>query len=371
MNNPYAKTNITIAHRGTAAPKRIPLPEFRRDAALRGERVVAGNGEFNASSKRDLIDQILTLAAAAEQGKVVSSQRATAAETLTRQAELASAYDDKSTAAWAELGAAMAGEVSEMADREGFMRQMLYKFPTSQGNIIRFRVRRKQVIAIVATSPTHMRPRWLREKYLMPREFEIKSNTRIENMEMITGPGDLLEEKFFEIQEAFMVEEDRIFRRALEATVGVQNDLQYLAGGLTPSTLAVMQNQITRWGLPAQTVLMANDVMTDIIGSSQFASWFDPVSQAEIVMTGNIGQLMNMKIMTDFYREPILKVMDAGDIYIMSSPDMTGTFTDRGPVTSVEVNSYPDGVNARGWFFTEVLSLTLHNARAVVKGKRT
>lgn len=369
MSNPYAKTNVTIASRGAA--RRVPLPEFRRGGALRGERMVASNGEFNANDKRDLINQILSLASSANEGQVVSSQRANAEEAVARQVELASAFSDKSTSAWAELGAAMAGEVSEMADREGFMRQMLFKFPTSQGNIIRFRVRNKKVIAIVATSPTHMRPRWLREKYVMPREFEIKSNVRIEQMEMITGPGDLMEEKFFEIQEAIMVEEDRTFKRALDMTVGVQNDLQYLAGGLTPSTLAVMQNQITRWGLPAMTVIMANDVMTDIIGSSQFASWFDPLSQAEIVMTGNIGTLMNMRIMTDFYREPILKVLDAGDMYILSSPEMTGTFTDRGPVTSVEVNSYPDGVNARGWFFTEILSLTLHNARAVVKGKRS
>jgi hypothetical protein len=159
--------------------------------------------------------------------------------------------------------------------------------------------------------------------------------------------------------------------RLLDDTVAVgANNYQILSGGLTPATLQAMRSQVTGWGFPAQNVLMASDVWDDIVASNAFGSWFDPVSQYEIIMTGYLGTLLGMGMVTDAYREPRLKVLNAGEVYIMAAPELHGTFTDRGPVQANEVNSYAEGSPSRGWYMFEELSMVLHNARGVCKGQR-
>ena len=77
-----------------------------------------------------------------------------------------------------------------------------------------------------------------------------------------------------------------------------------------------------------------------------------------------------MSIITDAFRAPTLKVLDQGDVYIVSAPEYHGGFADRGPVESTELDGAYEGVNARGWYLVETIALLVHNARSIVKGKR-
>lgn len=362
--------NVTLRSR-SSAPKLHPT-----EANIGGskEKMVGRNGEINASSNQELMQQIAHLAHKVSQGEVARPNENEASDQSPqqkRQQVLQAAYfSDKGGREWAELGAAIGGEVSETADREGFMRRLFLRSDVAQGTMPRIRVRHKNVVAIQASSAVQNYPIFLRDKYIVPEEFYIKSNIRVEERELMQGSGDILEDKFYEVQEAIMVEEDRRWKSLVDDAVGIANDRQILAGGLTPATLSQMRTQVLRWGIPAQNLLLASDIWDDIIGQSEFAQWFDPVSQYELVMTGNLGTLLGMSVITDAFREPMLKVLDQGDIYVTSSPEMHGTYTDRGPVQSNEVNDYPDGVPARGWSFYELISMTMHNARSVVKGRK-
>lgn len=342
------------------------------------ERYFNDKNQLNASSKADALKILASLAQQIADGEVAplgnTPERHDEELVLTTREvneQLASVYKDQTTGAWESLGADIAATLTVTADREGFMRKFLIQEEVAQGNIVRHRVMQKSTTAIVATGPTQMEPRYIDEKYIYPPEFEVKTHTYVSELELAKGPANLLQEKFLESQEAIMTKEDRVLLSLINEGVGQANELQYLAGGLTPNTLAVMQNQVQAWSIASRNLLFAMDVLSDITGSNQFASWFDPVSQYEIVQTGTIGSLLGMTVMTDAYREPRLQVLSPGEVYVTGAPEFVGAYTDRGPVSSREVDgTQTRGEVSRGWMFYEILSMVLHNPRAIVKGVR-
>jgi hypothetical protein len=367
--NPYSKLALASDRRALA---RVPGNHMIRPGST--ERLVGNNGEINASSLRDLNHNLALILNMANAGVIGPPEKtpvvqATAAE---RRQELSAAYHDNG-GKWVEMGATIAGEVSEVATRDGFLRRIFLKFDApTQGRIL-IRVRNNQVIAMIATSPTHMWPRFIREndRYIEPPEFYVKANIRVDEIELRQSPGDILEEKFIETTQSIMVQEDRLLKRLMDSAVGQFGQLQYLAGGVTPSNLGLLKDQVDRWGLPAQTLLLTTSGMTDLTTSASFGTWFDPVTQFEVVSTGRVGNILGMQVLTDAWREPTLRVLNPTDVYVLAAPELLGVYTDRGPVDARAVDNYPDGMPARGWTFFEILSVTLFNAKAISKGIRS
>lgn len=345
----------------------VPGTEFKRSGS--NERVVGAGGEINASSKRDLMLQIAALMDATEAGQI-NDKAEVVATAQERHEALAAAFGDKTSGKWAEMGAAIAGELSESADREGFMRRVLKQEEVSQGNVPRIRVRKKNVTAVVAGGPGQVYPQFARDNYYYPPEFTISANLRIEHREMNQGTGDIMEDKFVEAQEQIMVQEDKTYLRMVNRVLGLANPVQSLVGGLTPANFVYMRDLITRWNIPVTTVLMASNFWNDIVANNAFGTWFDPVSKYEIVNTGYLGNLLGLTLITDAYRHPQLKVLSQGEIFMVGSPENHGAFTARGPVQSVEVNNYDKGEPARGWYMYEELSMLVFNPRSVVRGLR-
>jgi hypothetical protein len=346
-------------------PTRIDLANYRGTK----EKIVGNNGEINASSKQDLLSKLVEIANLVNSGEVVVDSHEDVGIEKRREV-LVKAFFDREGNSWTELGSSLAAQVKESADREGFMRRLLLRGDVTQGNKPFVRVQRKNVTAIVSSSESTQYPQFIRDKELYPPEFYVKTNIRIGEIELAQRPTDILEEKFFESQEAIMVGEDRAWKKMADMTVGVANELTYLAGGLTPSTLSFLQQQVNRWGLQSSSALVTSEIIQDIQGNTNFSSWFDPVSKLELIQTGMVGTILGMSVMTDAYRQPELKVLEPGEIYVTSTPETHGTYTDRGPVQSQDVNSYSDGVPARGWHMFEILSAVIHNSRSVAKGVR-
>ena len=330
-------------------------------------KLVGSNGEFNARDKNELINMFKQVASMLESKQIYNPTAAIhdPAKREERRKAIEEARTDDSK--WAELGAALASALYTTANREGFARKLLQRQDLAQGNIPRFPVKFKNSIAYVASAAGQVLPTMLRDKYIMPPEFYLETNCWIEERELAQGTGDQLEEKFYEAQEAIQVQEDRYWKKLVDSSVGVSNNLQLLGGGLDPDSLALMKEQITRWNLPALHMLFAVDGLNDLNGTI-FGGWFDPVSQYEIVMSGTLGQLSGMTLTTDAYREPMLKVFDRGEMYIVSSPEYNGAYTDRGPIESRNKESQGEGMGpCRGWYLFELISMVVHNARSAVK----
>jgi len=334
------------------------------------DRVTNSNGEINAGNKKELMARLVEIANMVDSGTLATPESDRREEVKARKEILAAAYADKDTRSWEELGSAIAADLAEVGEREGFARNLLQRVDVPQGSYVQIDVKQTNVVALVSSSPSTITPQFLRNKKIMPPEFEINTNILVDERDIAQGPADILEQKFIESQQQIQVQEDITWYNLANQYVGASggNQLQIFGGPFTPTGLGTMYQGIQSWNLQPTNMLLANDAMADILTGGNFSGWFDPVSQYEIVTTGYIGRLMGMNVRTDAYREPLLRVLSAGDIFITAAPEYHGALTDRGPIQSKEV---PTNRAARGWFMWEVVSLTLHNPRSVIKGSRS
>lgn len=333
------------------------------------------NGELNAGSNIEVMQQLASLMAEVASGTVKfvdPNQAETASMTAAERNELLiAAYYDHSTAAWTETGSTIGATLYETAQREGFMRRFLDKGELQNGSIPRFQVRFPSAQAIVASSPTVVAPQLAAQKYIFPPEYYVMGNVRVEERDIAQGAADIMDSTYNYAMEQVNVQEDRVLVTMLDATVGADNPLFLLSGGMSPSNLAAARTAILQWGLPAEQLLLAADFWTDIAGNAAaFGNLFDPVTQYELVQTGFLGTLLGMGITTDGFRDPMQRVVAANTMYILTSPQNLGAYTDRGPVKATPQENYADGIPARGWFFHELMSSVVGVTRGVVKAIR-
>lgn len=337
-----------------------------------GEKMVGRDGHLQGYDKKDLIHTQASLVEKLGKNEVMTASEKSARAVQSRK-EVRAAYEDQGSRKFSELGAALALEVSELANRDGFMRRFMQRVDLEQGQRPMIRVNFKSQIAIVASSAAQIQPTMVRGKYVYPPEFYIEDYLMIEQRDIVQSTTDIMEEKLLEAQEAIMVAEDRVFKSLVDKMVGQQNQLINIVGSFTPQALQALRAQIANWGLPVQNLLFASDVWSDFLVSTGFISFFDPVSQYEIVQTGMLGRILGMNLISDAVRAPLLKVLKPGEIYGFTSPEFIGAYTDRGPVVAREIDGMANGMGtpSRGWYMNELMSMAVVNSRGIVKAVRT
>lgn len=348
----------------------LPVSESRFRNS--NERIVGANGDINAGSRKELMNRLIEIASMIQNGEAISEdgeivdKRAAAAE---RANTIREAMHDSEQ--WAELGAAIAFDIERRLEREGFMRSIMIRGEVAEGSIARIRVKERNVIAIRTRGVAQVYPQYNRETYITADEFYVTATPRVELLELHQGSGDILEEKYFQGLEQIFVQEDRTVVKGLRAADGVYNDLTYFNGTWSQTVLQAVKQKVEEWHIPATTCLVAIDLLSDVNAGSNFSTWFDPISKWEIVKNGRIGSVLGLSFITDGYREPNLKVLDPGEFVVCGAPEFLGGYTDRGPVTSVPVDEMEKSVPARGWTMNEIISITMGNAKAVARGKRS
>jgi hypothetical protein len=355
-------------------PRIRPLHPTEANRSNSNSKLVGHNGQINAQDKRELLSNIADMFRQMSEGKIMQASDPRMSPDYSkivtaRKQALVEAFADPMK--FKTLGAAIANELSVTANREGFLRRLMQEFTIDQQNIPRIRINYKTQFGVVASGPTQVKPIMIRNKFVYPPEFFVIANMLIDEREIAQSPGDILEEKMIEGNEAIMVQEDRTVKLLWDALVGVQNPLITIAGNFTPDILAQMRVSLLTANLPPSTILFAADVWGDILTS--FTGFYDPVSEYEIVQTGLIGRLMGMNLLSDAFRVPQLQVLNQGEIYVFPQPQFLGGYTSRGPVNSREVDSATNGqgIPARGWFMSEILSMTAPLPAAIIKAVKT
>ncbi len=348
---------------------RVKTPVLATEFKPRGssELLVASNGEINASNKKDLLQRGLQLAMATARGDVETSSMRN--ERANKHRQLVEAMFN-SPDVHKELGEVMAQNLYATSNRRGFARKFLARQELTQGETPRVKLRNKDTTVVYSTSPTRVETQVVRDKLFTPPEIDLEARPYIEQREINTSAGDVLEEKYTEALEAIMVGEDRLWYMQANETVGILNDLTIVSGTLTPLTLAEVRNQVTRWNLPASNVLMASDLYADIIGDSSFIQAIEPVSRHELIMTGELATLYGMSITTDGYRHQEHRVLSAGEFFVISDPVTHGVYTDRGGIDTEVLTPATEKIPGRGWYMHESYSSVIANARSVAKGIR-
>ncbi len=341
--------------------------ELRRNT---GERFVGNNGEVNASSRRDLAVQV---AAFLEQASKTGAVTETAAQQMEKAAarrqslEMAFTSEDYHR----ELGEVIADELYQAANREGFMRRFLARQNLKQGQFPYVKMRMKNVVATVATSPVMVQSQIIRDNTYTPPEFYVVGRPFVEEREIQQSPGDVLDEKYQEAQEAIMVAEDRLWRKMSLATVNSANPQTSFVGTMTAGGLMTLRNQVSRWNIPVTSLLIANDVWTDVVADPSFQNNIDQVSKYDLLMTGMLGEMYGMTIVSDAYRHPEQKVLSQGELFAIGDPVNHGQYTDRGGITSQPTDITTEKIPGRGWAFSELLSMVVANPRSVAYGVRS
>jgi hypothetical protein len=332
-------------------------------------------GEINAWDKKDAMRSISEMMAMANRGELVQrstslSAKQRAEELATRQEVLSAALVDP--ALWTALGASMATQIEEQRDRQGFMRRVLVGNSIKQGDVARITMETHDATAIVATSSANVAHQIIRTNggAIPVSEFEIIANLRVENIDLQQVGGDLLDRCYNQGVQATMVAEDRLVKKAFDESVGIRNAITYIAGNLTPQVLATLQQQVSGWGLPAVAALIANDYWADISGDAAFGQFLDPITKYDLVLNGRISMLGGMELITDAFRNVNQKVLNKGEIYVLTSPENLGGYTDRGGITAVPTSGSDAGNTTRGWMLSEVLGLMVANAKGVAVAKR-
>lgn len=366
MANPYKGARMVLASGD-------PIEELRFGKS--NQRQLDGkSGEFNAYDKKDLVNSITNLMNAVASGEVVEASGQNQLSEIeagdARREVLASALNDESGQEWAALGSGLARQINEEASRQGFMRRISQGQTLRQGEVPRVPMPSHDSIAIVATSASSVGYQTIRQRVFTPDEFEIQANVRVENLDIEQVNGDLLEHAYNDGLQAIMVAEDRLWKDAADKTVGVVNDLEYIAGELTTRNLGNLRQAVARWNLPVSTAIISNDYWADIIGSNDFATFLDPITKYDLALNGQIGTLVGMQLLTDAFRQPNQKVLGSGEIYVVGSPENHAAYSTRGGIRSTPTSGANHGNSTRGWFMTEPFSFVLANSRSVAKGKR-
>lgn len=327
----------------------------------------ASTGEFNAYDKKDLMQSLSNLMQAVATGQVVEQKKevATAAD---RREILAEAM--QSPEKWHALGASIAQQIYDQADREGFVRKLAVGNTLRQGDVQRVPMPSHDAMAVVATAGGGVGYQQIRQRVFLPDEFEIIANVRVNTLDLEQVNGDLLEHAYNDGLQAIMTKEDRIWKAAADKTVGVINPIEYIAGELTTKNLGRLRQAVAQWNLPVAHCVIANDYWTDIIGSNDFATFLDPITKYDLALNGQLGTLVGMTLITDAFRQPNQKVLERGEIYVVASPENHAAYSTRGGVRSEPASNNFEGSTSRGWLLSEPFSFVLANSRSVAKGQR-
>jgi len=346
-----------------------PLPENLR---FRGQNTpaIASNGSFNASSNKDLMVQIGNLITAhasgdirrgysPEEARLIAQERRNIVQAARQDPEL-----------WASIGAVMTEDISETTFREGFLRKFMVFNDLGQGDIARARFKTKDVIALIATTPTEVTPTYVRNNWKFLPEIYIGDRILIEERDIGQSTGDILEEKYQEGLEAIMVGEDRLWKTMADTAAAIYNTITYFTT-FTPAIFSQIRSQVTGWGIPGAYCLLAYDLWDDIIGTTGFSDWFSPVEKHELVLEGQLGVMLNLQLLTDAFRLPELKVLNPGDVYIVGAPETHGVLMQRGDMSANPITSYDKGKPERGWYIFEIIAMSIIGAKSVSAGKRS
>lgn len=334
------------------------------------ERLVANNGELNASNKNDLMVAIAQLIDVAGKHTVLTDSKASEVSNVasTHREMVMAAFDSKEELA--ALGDLMADNLTITSNRDGFMRRVLRQQNIENGQIPSVRMSMKQVSAAIGTGPVQSQTQFIRDNEIFPQEFYITARPYIEQRQISRSNTDILEEKYVEALEAIMVQEDRTWKQMADSLIGLDNPHLNISGSFTPQAFAELTTNINNWGIVPAVALVASDLWQDIVANSDWSSIIDPVSQHELLLTGKLGQIHGVELITDQFRHPQHKVLNSGEIYVVGGMDYHGQYTDRGGVTSQPIDGTQERVPGRGWFLSELMSMVIGNSRSVTRGRR-
>jgi hypothetical protein len=331
-------------------------------------------GEYNASSKKDLIEIMDGMVKMARAGEIHSDEGINPNQTdWNAQGHLVQAALSEARPAeggpFQVLGEVFTDSIAETMGRMGFSNKVLAQQDVAEGGTARIRIRQKDVTSWLMLSDGHTIESLIRQKYIYPRGYNLETLILMEEAEIHEAGAQIIEEKYNDGLEATMVRDDNITKFLLDQAAPTDNDV-IAFNAFTPQVFVTLRNQIWQWSLPAPHALMAVDLWDDLFADQDWAQWYSPIEKHELAVEGKLGRLADIELITDGFRYDTLQVLAPGEVYFLSSPATLGVKANMIALNSSVVDQRMLGRAVRGWFIFLRQATVIANSRGVSKGIR-
>jgi len=341
--------------------------------------LVNAQGNYNASSTQDLINTLATLVAAAQSGEVtpVLQMSAQSREAAAEAAEEASmlvdaALSDRSIqgGAFERVGQVITDTISETMGRQGFTDKLFTRVNTPEKGIPRVFIDRHDVVAWHHTSAGAVRESLPRPAWIYPKSWWAIANILIDDEDRFYAGEEFLENKHNAGLMAIMKKEDDVSKYLLDQAANVSNDLVSF-GAFTPTVFGALREQVWRWSLQTTVCMLAVDLQQEIWSNTDWHGIYSPVEKHVLFTDGKFGSIGGVEILTDGFRYDTLRVLDAGEVYMLAAPATLGAKLPIRPLHSQPIDKRPvDGSPRSGWWTGQNEAIVVGNSKGVSKGVR-
>jgi hypothetical protein len=368
--NPYKKLVTRNGQPLEAGTKDVPRAlgiNGTGKEKISADPMVNKSGEFNAHNKQEIIANIKHMQTLITSGSLTSQESFEIKAARNDKLRQALKMNDSRTLN--VIGETLASDIRETMGREGFTRKVGTVGQLKDGQLARFRLHRMDVSGVMQTNDPKVPPVIVKQKWMHPNDFYLLANIQIEEKEIHQNTGDLLDEKYNDGLMATMVEEDRKWREiSLVASKLAYDELYF--GTFTPSIFSELRTNLSAQGNTAVNCILSYDLWDDIITDTEFSTWFDPVHKYNLILEGNLGNILGVNLITDGFRHKNLRVLNQGEIFMYVSPDAVGGVQELLPVEATSTNRHNQGEPYRGWFFKGIEAMAIVNHLGVIHGQR-
>lgn len=333
--------------------------------------LVNDKGEFNATSKKDLLNTIRSYGQAIKSEGITRSSHISAADAEEKIAMLQSAFSDPTGHTLQALGEDVSDVIRDHIQRDGLTRTILMERELARQEPARIRFKSNKATAMVMGAEgfkPYQQP--YHEQWVNAPEYYVNAYVLVSDKDIARTNGDVLNERLEDANEKIQVAEDRRTHILLEAASQVSSQQIYF-NSFTPQFFQSLRNMIQVNGINCRQCILAADLWNDICAHPDFTNWFDPVTQHEIVHTGMVGNILGVNIVTDSYlANDNLRVLHPGECFFTAEPEYLGQLMIRDRLRSQPIDQYPIGRNVRGWFLTSLEAAYIANVAGVAKGQK-
>lgn len=373
--NPYERALKAVSKVKTIDKKTgeefnpLALGNLRKGGkALSASKAWNNKGELNAGSKQEALQLIANILDGVADGthdvaRVASGDNMTAGPEA--DAILREAFSDPTSDGFKLIGQGLLNPIKEVIDYEGLARKIWAPRTVKAGEVVRYDKDpfvRGWVIAEDGQTPQSV----VEGRYVYPPEFEVTSYPTLEIKDKFRAQFDILARIQDRARQAIEYQEDLAAINLLTAGGNQVNTTTFFAA-LNLAAFEGMRYQIERHRLVCDKYIVNRQEVSDLI--TTLSAQVDPVTLRELVMAGFIGTILNAMIITTAGTNTY-EILQPGSAIAVTAPEYLGGMPIRVELFSEPVNEFMEGRPRQGWFFYELLGMTLINPAGVALGQR-
>lgn len=326
------------------------------------------NGQMNASSMRDLSQQLAKYASILQDNEPsnmgLAGQPSLSDDKRDELISRAIMTNDGKIA----LAQAMANPIRKNLDYHGIGRRALVVDPIAQGATASYDRDIDVAACVISSNGTGPESRVFGDRIVVP-EFEIYSNPTVRIAEVRRRRFNVIDRAVQKARQEIMAQEDANLFAALDASASIENVLTDVSDqGMLKRDLVEIKQQIDRWDLVTTKYFMNINEFTDILkwgsggGQGVGGGDFDPVTMREVLQTGLYGHIWGADIM-------VSKIVPPGTVYGCADPEFVGVMPIRQDIEVLPADE-PRRLSL-GWVVSEIIGLAIVNPRGVAAGRKS